>query len=111
MNPCASELQERVSELIETYLPTGNCSIQAVASHLRIHRSTLNRRLARANCRYIDLLQKARKRRAAQLCLTPQSLWDIAPQLGFGSGVTLSRWFSNTFGCSVRAWRKRRPSL
>jgi AraC-like DNA-binding protein len=111
MNFPRTEFYELVAELIELYLPTGECSVSAVARNLRIDRTTLNRRLMRTGHGYLRLLQATRKKRAAQLCVTTQPLGDIAVQLGFANAASFSRWFVSTFGCPVGRWRQSRSTL
>ena len=106
MNPPPTEFRNDVVNLIEAYLSTGKCSAMAIARDLGVDYSTLNRRLARAGHCYLHLLQVTRKKRFAQLSLTAQPLRAIAPQLGFAHANSFSRWLIDTFGFTVRRWRK-----
>lgn len=109
--PESAGFQETVARLIGVYLPSGRCSIKAIARHLGIHRSTLNKRLIRTNQSYLRLLQAMRMERAVQLCLTNQPLRDVGCQLGFADLSVFSRWFTATFGRSATSWRKMHRSM
>jgi len=54
----------------------------------------------------MHLRQAIRKKRAAQLILTTESIREISWQLGFVNTTSFCRWFINTFGCSVYRWRE-----
>ena len=102
----SSDFQEKVTELVAALLPTGRCSVMTVARHLGMDRSTLGRRLAQVNQSYSSVLQTTRVRLAGRSCLSGWPLADVADQLGFADLSTFSRWFTKSFGCSAKAWRR-----
>jgi AraC-like DNA-binding protein len=99
--------EEVVTGLIAALLPSGSCSSAKVARHLGMDRSTLGRRLAEVGSSYSLALQETRMRLANRLCLSGVALEQVGDHLGFASPSTFSRWFSTSFGCSARAWRKQ----
>jgi AraC-like DNA-binding protein len=101
-----SDFQERVIGLIGALLPSGRCSATAVAHHLGMDRSTLSRRLAHVNQSYSSLLQATRVTLAGRSCLSGWPLAEVADQLGFADLSVFSRWFTRSFGCSARSWRR-----
>jgi AraC-like DNA-binding protein len=101
-----AEFSQIVSSLLVLYLPSGHCSMRAIARHLGIHRSTLRRRLASTHHSYSSLVQTVRVGMVSRLCLTNRSLTEIARQLGFSDLSVFSRWFNTTFGCSATSWRR-----
>lgn len=102
-----SDFREVVVSLIEANLPTGSCSVQAIARHLRIHPRTVNRRLVRSGPGYSHLVQAVRKKRAEELRATLQPVPEIAVQLGFTATNSFARWLRDTYGYPVRRWRSR----
>lgn len=101
-----ADFQQLVAGLISALLPSGRCSATAIARHLGMNRSTLNRRLAHASESYSTLLQATRMSMARRACLSGGSLTEVAQQLGFADPTVFSRWFSRSFGCTATAWRK-----
>lgn len=97
-----------VSGLIGALLPSGRCSVVAVASHLSMDRSTLARRLARSGSSYAQLLQETRMKLAPRCCLEGWALTDIADHLGFADLAVFSRWFKSSFGHPPSRWRRER---
>lgn len=103
----AGGLEDAVAGLIAALLPSGSCSSAKIARRLGMDRSTLNRRLTRAGLSYSAMLQSTRVNLATRLCFSGAPLVQVADQLGFSSPSVCSRWFSQSFGCSPRMWRKR----
>ncbi|SEM50915.1 AraC family transcriptional regulator [Streptacidiphilus jiangxiensis] len=97
---------DRVRELIEVLLPTGNCSVEQVAHSLGVDRRTVHRWLAESGESFSSLLGSTRRELAEQLVASPRrSLTEISGLLGFSSPSAFSRWFREQFGCSARDWR------
>ncbi len=101
------DFEDAVRRLILLLLPAGRCSAATVARHLGMDRTTLNRKLAKGGHTYSSLLQAARTTAAARACLSGRPMAELADQLGFSGLSTFSRWFSQSFGCTPRAWRHR----
>jgi AraC-like DNA-binding protein len=100
---------DRVRELIEVLLPTGNCSVEQVAHSLGVDRRTVHRWLAESGETFSSLLDATRRKLAEQLVASPRrSLTEISGLLGFSSPSAFSRWFREQFGCTARDWRRER---
>jgi AraC-like DNA-binding protein len=99
-------LGEKVREMVATLLPSGGCSIAAVAERLGVDRRTLHRRLARQGDTYSAIVDAARTEMVARyLDNRERSLATVADLLGFSALSAFSRWFRTRFGCSATAWR------
>jgi len=99
--------EDAVRKLIGALLPTGRCSVEAVAQRLGVDRSTLTRRLMRTGQSYTSILQSVRADLASQrVSASGSSLTSVADALGFSSLSAFSHWFQLAFGCSARAWRR-----
>ncbi|MFI7409712.1 AraC family transcriptional regulator [Streptomyces sp. NPDC049627] len=106
--PKDATVADRVRELIEVLLPSGRCSIEQVARSLGVDRRTVHRQLASSGETFSSLLNATRMHLAEQFVANPRrSLTEISDLLGFSSLSAFSRWFSERFGCSPRAWRTR----
>jgi AraC-like DNA-binding protein len=110
MSRALFEFRKQVVTLIEAYLPTGKCSVQTIARHVGLDRTTVSRRLGRIGPGYSHLRQAIRKRRAEELRATHYPLADIAAQLGFPSADALARWVKETYGYPARMWRQSSPT-
>ncbi len=96
-------LAERTSELARRLLPTGTCSIDAIADQLNLHPRTLQRRLAHEGARCQDLIESARRDQAAHYLAQPDlHLSQVAGLLGYTEQSTLNR--------SCRRWFGKTPS-
>jgi AraC-like DNA-binding protein len=97
-----------VRELIEVLLPSGRCSVAAVARSLAVDRRTVHRRLTESGETFSSLVNDIRADLAQRLVPNPRrSLTEIAQELGFSEPSAFSRWFRVQFGCSPTEWRKR----
>lgn len=106
--PKDTAVADRVRELIEVLLPSGRCSVEQVARSLGVDRRTVHRQLAASGETFSSLLNATRMHLAEQFVASPRrSLTEISDLLGFSSLSAFSRWFSERFGCSPRAWRNR----
>ncbi|WP_424457859.1 AraC family transcriptional regulator [Ottowia sp.] len=104
----AVSTHDRVRELIMVLLPLGRCSIDQVAMHLGVHRSTLHRQLMSEGVGFGEILEQVRKHLAAQLITSSQrSFIQISEMLGFSSPPAFSRWHRHGFGETPQAHRKR----
>jgi AraC-like DNA-binding protein len=96
-------LTERTAELARRLLPTGACSIDAIADQLNLHPRTLQRHLAEEGVRCQDLIESARRDQAAHYLAQPGlHLRQVASLLGYTEQSTLNR--------SCRRWFDKTPS-
>ncbi|MCY1389299.1 HTH-type transcriptional regulator VirS [compost metagenome] len=95
-----------VRRLIWRQLLTGHCSIEQVARQLGVDRRTVHRQLMRHQESFSSILDQVRNEQAIRhLKYSKRSQSEIAELLGFSCLSAFSRWFSQRFGCSPRAWR------
>ena len=106
--PNTGTLSEDVTRLINTLLPTGQCSSSAIASHLSMHKRTLQRRLASEAVSYEQLLAGERLRLATDYLLEPDlELSQIAGLLGYSEQSVFNRACRDWFGMTPRQYRRR----
>jgi AraC-like DNA-binding protein len=92
--------------LIARTLPTGQCTITAIARDLALHPRTLQRRLAREGTTFEELLDTVRRdqaRRYLQETTIPMS--QLSALLGYSEQSSLSRACRTWFGAPPRAVR------
>ncbi len=99
--PPTVSLSERVAELVRRLLPTGQCSVDAIANQLAMHPRSLQRRLAKEGVRCHDLIERERRLLAARYLGEPGlPLGQVAVLLGYAEQSTLNlacrRWFGKT---------------
>jgi AraC-like DNA-binding protein len=99
--PPTASLSERVTELIRRLLPTGQCTVDAIADHFAIHPRSLQRQLVTEGVRCQDLIDRERRTLAGTYLAKPGlHLNQIAGLLGYAEQSTLNRscrrWFSKT---------------
>ena len=108
LQPDAS-LSERVGELVRRLLPTGQCSVDAIASQLAMHPRTLQRRLANEGVRCHDLIDRERRMEAARYLAVPAlTLGQVAAFLGYTEQSALNRSCKRWFGMTPREYRADR---
>jgi AraC-like DNA-binding protein len=96
-----------VRQLIVALLPSGRCTSQRLAQHLRVDRRTVHRQLASEGETFSRLLQSVREELALQQVRESElPLSEVAAQLGFGSHSAFSYWFSTTFGRTAAQVRR-----
>ena len=106
--PNAATVSEDVIRLIRTLLPTGRCSSETIASHLAMHKRTLQRHLAREGTGYEQLLNAERRNLAQQYLLEPKlKLSQIAGLLGYSEQSAFNRACRQWFGLTPRQFRAR----
>lgn len=104
--PRTASLSERVAELTRRLLPTGQCSVDAIANHLAMHPRTLQRRLIDEDARCQDLIERERRALAAKYLAEPGlQLGQIAGLLGYAEQSTLNRSCRRWFGMTPRQYR------
>ena len=103
-------LGEACREVVLVLLPSGECTAQQVAQHLRVDRRTLHRHLGAQGSSFTKLLNEVRSELVMRhLRDSDLSLGEVSSLLGFASQSGFSHWFRATFGCSVSQWRARAP--
>ena len=99
--PRTASLSDRVAELTRRLLPTGQCSVDAIADQLAMHPRSLQRRLVTEGVRCHDLIEQERRALATRYLAEPGlHLNQIAGLLGYTEQSTLNhscrRWFGKT---------------
>ncbi|OBG16629.1 AraC family transcriptional regulator [Mycolicibacterium celeriflavum] len=104
--PPNASLSERVGELTRRLLPTGQCSVDAIANQLALHPRSLQRRLETEGIRCQDLIEQERRALAARYLAEPGlHLAQIAGLLGYAEQSTLNRSCRRWFGKTPRQYR------
>lgn len=97
---------DAVRRLVWAQLLSGRCSIEQVARQLGVDRRTVHRQLLRHQESFSSILDQVRIEQVVRhLKYSKRSQSEIAELLGFSGLSAFSRWFSQRFGCSPRAWR------
>lgn len=101
--PPTARLSERVAQLAQRLLPTGQCSVDAIAGQLALHPRTLQRRLEAEGTRCQDVIDAERRMLAVKYLAKPGlELSQIAGMLGYTEQSALNRscqrWFAKTPG-------------
>lgn len=97
---------DTVRRLVWLQLLSGRCSIEQVARQLGVDRRTVHRQLLQHQESFSSILDQVRNEQAIRhLKYSRRSQSEIAELLGFSGLSAFSRWFSQRFGCSPRAWR------
>lgn len=101
---------ERVRHAILHLMPGGNCTSEAVAESLGMHRRTLHRRLGEAGLDFTTLLGVMHLELAQQyLAARALSMTEISDLLGFNAPSSFTRWFTQTTAASPTQWRRAYP--
>jgi AraC-like DNA-binding protein len=104
--PPTASLAERVAELTRRLLPTGQCSVDAIANQLAMHPRSLQRRLVSEGVRCQDLIDRERRILAATYLAEPGlHLSQVAGLLGYAEQSTLNRSCRRWFAKSPRQYR------
>ena len=104
--PRTASLSEHVAELTRRLLPTGQCSVDAIANQLAMHPRSLQRRLIAEGVRCQDLIERERRALAAKYLAEPGlHLGQIAGLLGYAEKATLNRACRRWFGKTPRQYR------
>jgi AraC-like DNA-binding protein len=102
----------RVRGVIESLLPSGECSAVRVADMFAIHRVTLHRYLREQGTTFEDLLDDARRNLASRMLeQTDLPVGEIATALGYGAPTSFVRAFKRWHGVTPGAGRSRRPGI
>ncbi|MEQ9546929.1 MAG: AraC family transcriptional regulator [Marinobacter sp.] len=106
--PNANTLSEDVIRLINRLLPTGQCSSGSIASHLSMHKRTLQRRLVKEGTSYEQLLNEERIRMARQYLMEPNlGFSQIGGLLGYSEQSAFNRACRDWFGVTPKSYRKQ----
>jgi AraC-like DNA-binding protein len=101
------DMLDRVRQLILATLPSGRCTVEQVAHHLKVDRRTIHRHLARSGETFSSALGAVRADLAMRhVTEGNRALSDVAELLGFASLSAFSRWFRERFGMSASQWRE-----
>jgi AraC-like DNA-binding protein len=97
---------DKVSELVRSLLPNGNCTIERVAEQLACSRRTIHRNLLDCGTSFSAILDAQRADLVTRLIEDRhRSLAGTAELLGFSAQSAMARWFRGHFGCSITQWR------
>ncbi len=102
-----TDLCSQVETIIRRTLPTGNCTIDNVASIMAVHRRTLHRMLKEQNSSFTDLLEKVRKSIASErLENSDISIIQLSDYLGYADNTAFTRAFKRWYGVTPMQWKK-----
>jgi AraC-like DNA-binding protein len=97
---------DKVSELVRSLLPGGQCTIERVAEHFACDRRTIHRHLSDYGTSFSAILDAQRADLLMRLIEDGnRPLAGITELLGFSAQSAMSRWFRGRFGCSMTQWR------
>jgi AraC-like DNA-binding protein len=101
-----SGFAEQVEAYVRGALASGHCSVDGCAEHLGTSARTLQKRLARMDLKFSDLVQEARIKLAKQALLRSDwTLNEIAFQLGYSEQTSFGRAFKRSTGMTPQAYR------
>jgi AraC-like DNA-binding protein len=104
--PPTAPLSERVADLARSLLPTGQCTIDAIATELALHPRTLQRQLAAEGARCQQIIERERRTLAARYLANPDmALNHVAGLLGYTEQSALNRSCRRWFGQTPRQYR------
>jgi AraC-like DNA-binding protein len=97
---------EQVEAYVRGALASGHCSVDGCAERLGTSARTLQKRLARIDVKFSDVVQNQRINLARQALLrTDTSLNDIAFRLGYSEQTSFGRAFKRSTGMTPQAFR------
>jgi AraC-like DNA-binding protein len=106
--PSETSLRQRVGELARRLLPTGQCSVDAIADQLRTHPRTLQRQLAADGVTCQDLIDTERRELASRYLAEPRlQLGQISGLLGYAEQSTFNRSCRRWFGATPGEYREQ----
>lgn len=104
--PPTAPMSERVAEQARQLLPTGYCSVDAIAGQLAMHTRTLQRRLATEGTSCQGVIDSERRSSATRYLEMPTlQLGQIAGLLGYTEQSALNRSCRRWFGKTPREYR------
>lgn len=105
--PGDRSVAEEVEQSIRILMPMGRASVDEVAHSLGTNVRTLQRRLAREDVIFSDLLDRVRVQQVGQHFASRHlRLTDIAHLLGYSSLASFSTWYRNRFNQTPTAGRR-----
>lgn len=103
---------ERVRQVIDSLLATGDCSIVRVADMFAVHRVTLHRHLRQHGTTFETLLEESRRALATRMLeQTDLPVGEIATTLGYGSAGSFVRAYRRWYGVTPGIGRHRSQRL
>jgi AraC-like DNA-binding protein len=97
---------EKVRELVNLMLPSGDCRMKRIAEHLGVDRKTVRRRLAEEETSFSAIVDAVRTELVNRyIDNRERPLGVVAEMLGFSYLSAFSRWFKKRFGRDISAWR------
>jgi AraC-like DNA-binding protein len=108
-NSFQHDFLEQVRRVINSLLPTHNCTSAAVAQCMGYSQRSLQRKLQAEGTAFQQQLDKVRSELAISYLQEPRfSLTDIGELLGFAESSVFTRSFKRWFGLTPSKWRARR---
>ncbi len=100
---------EQMRRVINSLLPTGDCSARTVAHCMGYSPRTLQRKLKAEQTNFQQQINQVRSELAISYLQEPQfSITDISELLGFAELSVFSRSFKRWFGITPSQWRARK---
>jgi AraC-like DNA-binding protein len=97
---------DKVRELVDLMISSGNCRMNRIAEHMGVDRKTVHRRLREEGTSFSAIVDAVRTELVNRhIDNRERSLGVVAEMLGFSDSSAFSRWFKRRFGRSVSAWR------
>jgi AraC-like DNA-binding protein len=97
---------EKVRELVNLMLSSGDCRMERIAEHLGVDRKTVHRHLAEEGTSFSAIVDAVRTELVNRyIDNRERSLGVVAEMLGLSDLSAFSRRFKRRFGRSVSAWR------
>ncbi len=97
---------EKVRELVNLMLPSGDCRMKRIAEHLGVDRKTVHQRLAEEETSFSAIVDAVRTELVNRyIDNRERPLGVVAEMLGFSELSAFSRWFKRRFGRSVSTCR------
>ncbi|MCA0936568.1 AraC family transcriptional regulator [Vibrio alginolyticus] len=107
-SPISCSVSDEVRKLIRGLLPTGQCSSEAIASHLSMHKRTLQRKLTQESTTYEQILADERQVIVRKYLKDPNlKLSQISGLLGYSEQATFNRACRSWFGVTPRTYRTK----
>ncbi len=104
--PPQAPLSDRVAQLARRLLPTGHCTVDAIAAHLQMHPRTLQRHLVGEDVTCQEIIDRVRRDQAAKYLAEPTFLLSqIAGLLGYSEQSAFNRSCRRWFGRTPREYR------
>jgi AraC-like DNA-binding protein len=104
----SDQMLKNLHQLLKDALPSGVPSVVQAADHLGMSTRTLNRRLSKRGLTFRSFLQDIQKSTSQSLLKnTPQSIGEVAFQVGFSEQSAFNRAFKRWTGVTPIEYRKQ----